>query len=136
MNSWLAQPRRFLLAGTAGLGLLTAVVHGQSLQWIQREGYREAELSVPTTGRTGFTLLPAAQTGILFTNTLSYARAEANQNLMNGAGVAAGDFDGDGLCDLYFANAEGSNGLFRNTGYWRFENATASAGVACGNMSS
>ncbi|HYV30657.1 MAG TPA: hypothetical protein VEO53_06055, partial [Candidatus Binatia bacterium] len=101
---------RVELFGIAALALFTAVARGQALRWIQREGYREAELAVPSTGRTGFTLLRPEQTGILFTNRLAYARAEANQNLMNGCGVAAGDFDGDGLCDLYFAHAEGANG--------------------------
>lgn len=108
----------------------------QVLKWVQREGYREAELTVPATGRTGFTLLGPAETGVFFTNTLSYARSEANQNLINGCGVAAGDFDGDGLCDLYFANTEGANGLFRNSGQWRFGNVTTTAGVDCANMSS
>jgi hypothetical protein len=32
-----------------------------------------------------------------------------NQNLMNGSGVAAGDFDGDGLCDLYFPAINGTD---------------------------
>ncbi len=136
MNSRQTQQSRIELVGTAALVLFAAVACGQALKWTQHEGYREAELAVPSTGRTGFTLLRPEQTGILFTNRLAYARAEANQNLMNGCGVAAGDFDGDGLCDLYFAHAEGANGLFRNNGQWRFVDATASAGVGVGNMSS
>src|SRR6266536_5683459 len=136
MNLRLGPRFRVELFGLAALVLLPAAARGQALKWSQREGYREAELAVPSTGRTGFTLLRPEATGIVFTNRLAYARAEANQNLMNGCGVAAGDFDGDGLCDLYFAHAEGANGLFRNTGQWRFENATVSAGVGGGNMSS
>jgi enediyne biosynthesis protein E4 len=102
-----------------------------SPQWTQREGYREALLNVPVSGRTGFTLLKPEETGLFFTNFVSYDRAEANQNLLNGCGVAAGDFDGDGLCDFYFANTDGPNGLFRNLGNGRFENVTATAGVSC-----
>ena len=54
-----------------------------------------------------------------------------NHNLMNGSGVAAGDFDGDGLCDLYFCAIDGTNALYRNLGNWRFENVTEKAGVGC-----
>ena len=84
----------------------------------------------------GFTLLPPTQTGVLFTNQLSYERSVQNQNLLNGAGVAAGDFDGDGLCDLFFCNLEGSCALFRNKGDGRFEDVTATAGVGCAGQAS
>lgn len=105
------------------------------LQWTQREGWREAPLAVSAAGRTGFTLLRPEESGLRFTNQIEYSRSEANQNLLNGCGVAAGDFDGDGLCDLYFAAAEGPNGLFRNTGNWRFQNVSATAGVEATNQS-
>ena len=104
--------------------------------WEQREGYRVARLEVPTTGRAGFTLLTPEQTGVLFTNQLSWERGLANQNLFNGAGVCVGDFDGDGWPDVYGCNLEGANGLFRNLGGWQFTNVTLAAGVACLNQSS
>src|SRR5205823_11875870 len=50
-------------------------------------------------------------TGITFTNRLSDAAAAANQIRMNGSGVAAGDVDGDGWCDLYFCGLETGNRL-------------------------
>ena len=46
-------------------------------------------------------------------------------------GVAVGDYDGDGRLDLYVA-ALGANVLYRNAGDGRFEDVTASAGVAGG----
>jgi len=46
-----------------------------------------------------------------------------------GMGVAAGDFDNDGLVDLFFT-AVGENKLFRNTGGGKFQDVTSSAGVA------
>jgi hypothetical protein len=52
---------------------------------------------------------------------------------MNGSGVAAGDFDGDGLCDLYFCSIVGTNALYRNLGGWHFENVTALSGSAWRN---
>jgi hypothetical protein len=45
--------------------------------------------------------------------------------------VAAGDIDGDGLCDVYFCGVDSDNKLFRNLGNWKFQDITAEAGVAC-----
>lgn len=72
-----------------------------------------------------------AFTGIRFTNQLASSLAIQNQNLLNGSGVAAGDFDGDGHCDLYFCAIAGANALFKNLGDWRFTNVSARAGVEC-----
>lgn len=91
-------------------------------------------LNVPQNGRTGFTLLTPEQTGIRFTNQLGYTRSEQNQNLLNGAGVATGDVNGDGLVDLYFCNLEGPNGLYLNKGNWKFEDVAAASGAACTNQ--
>lgn len=128
--------RRAGLAGfTARFVLLAAAqsLCAQSPEWKQSEGYRSAAVKVPTTGRAGFTEV-RAQTGIEFTNTLNWASAAKNHNLMQSAGVAAGDFDGDGLCDLYFCSVEGRNSLYRNLGNWRFADVTDQAGVACPGM--
>lgn len=102
--------------------------------WQTNHGFRSASLTVPTTGKAGFTLLPESQTRIAFTNHLADASAAANQILMGGSGVALGDVDGDGLCDLYLCQLEGDNALYRNLGGWRFENVTTRAGVACPNQ--
>lgn len=49
-----------------------------------------------------------------------------------GMGVAVGDYDGDGLADL-FLTALGPDRLYRNLGGGRFADATAEAGVAGGD---
>ena len=49
-------------------------------------------------------------------------------------GVAVGDYDGDGLPDVYFTN-NGPNILFHNDGGATFTNVTAEAGVAGDGMS-
>lgn len=120
------------------LFLLTAghVAGAQPLAWETGPGHRRAPLPVPANGQTGFKLLSQAETGIRFTNTLSFKRAGENQNLMSGAGVAVGDVDGDGLPDIYFCNVEGRNALYRNLGNFQFEDITDQAGVACEHMDS
>src|SRR5256714_14227109 len=80
-----------------------------------------------------FTLLTPAQTGIQFSNLLP---EKPDFNILNylyyynGAGVAVGDVDGDGLPDLYFTSNLGANRLYRNLGSYRFEDITDKAGVA------
>lgn len=51
-----------------------------------------------------------------------------------GMGLAVGDFDGDGLPDLYVTGF-GHNALYRNLGGCRFEDVTARAGVSGGGFS-
>ncbi len=106
------------------------------LQWEAGHGFRRAKLLVPATGQTGFSEVPAAAAGIVFSNRLKEADAAVNNNLMNGSGVAAGDFDGDGWCDLYFCAIRGTNALYRNLGGWRFEDVTARAGVGLAGQQS
>jgi hypothetical protein len=62
-------------------------------------------------GKTGFTRVRPEETGVFFTNVLSEALGLTNSIVNNGAGLAAGDIDGDGLCDLYFCSLEGGNRL-------------------------
>jgi hypothetical protein len=117
--------------GIFAAGALSALCPLCALEWQQGDGYRRAPLPIPEAGKTGFTRLSPDTTGITFTNWLSDERSLTNRNLLSGSGVAAGDVDGDGLCDLYFCSLGTGNALYRNLGNWKFENITASAGVAC-----
>ncbi len=103
-------------------------------QWDNGPGYRRTKLTPVGAGKDGFTLLPPEKTGIFFTNALSEERALASQILPSGSGVAAGDVDGDGLCDLYFCGLKTGNKLYRNLGHWKFEDITERAGVSCTNL--
>src|SRR2546429_6962056 len=100
-----------------------------AMNWHTGPGYRWRQLPVAGAGKTGFTLLPPSSTGILVTNRMSVERYLTNSMLLNGSGVAAGDVDGDGLCDLYFCGLDGPNVLYRNLGGWKFEDVTAAGGV-------
>ena len=121
--------RKLPLLLTLGSCLLTA--SGLGAEWERHEGYRSLPLPAAPAGQAGFTRLPSASTGVTFTNLLSEERSLTNHILLNGSGVAAGDIDGDGWCDLYFCSVDGPNGLYRNLGHWNFENITAQAGLAC-----
>jgi hypothetical protein len=118
--------------GSAPVGLNAA----DALKWESGNGFRRAQLAVPASGKTGFTLRSGDATGIHWTNRVSIERYTERQNLMNGAGLALGDFDGDGWCDIYLCNKEGPNALYRNLGNWKFENVAERAGVTCTNQSS
>ncbi|MEZ5071627.1 MAG: CRTAC1 family protein [Bacteroidales bacterium] len=83
---------------------------------------------------TRFVLLPEKVTGVGFANQVTYTEAYNTytyRNFYNGAGVGLGDFDGDGLTDLYFCGNQEDNRLYRNRGDFRFEDVTEAAGVAC-----
>ncbi len=50
-------------------------------------------------------------------------------NIYNGSGVGVGDFNGDGLQDIYFSGNQVSNRLYINKGNMQFEDVTDKAGV-------
>ena len=81
-------------------------------------GWKKMPLPSPASGNPGFSRVPSA---ILFTNVLSEERELTNQIYMSGSGVAAGDVDGDGWCDVYLCGIDSPNRLFRNRGEWHFE---------------
>ncbi|HTD86227.1 MAG TPA: VCBS repeat-containing protein, partial [Candidatus Binatia bacterium] len=86
-------------------------------------------MRVQSSTKPFLTRLDPANTGVYFSNYVSEAKQLENSLLADGAGVAAGDVDGDGLCDLYLSGSEHANGLFRNLGNWRFTNVTATSGL-------
>src|SRR4051812_39804581 len=79
-----------------------------------------------------YKLLPPEQTGVTFANTVTTNDSLNVQNdvyVYNGAGVAVGDIDNDGLPDIFFAGNMVSSRLYLNKGNMRFEDVTAHAGV-------
>jgi hypothetical protein len=79
-----------------------------------------------------FSLLPSSETNIIFRNTL-VETAELNiityEYFYNGGGVATGDFNNDGLIDIYLTGNLVPNKLYLNKGNLKFQDITKSAGV-------
>ena len=84
-----------------------------------------------------FESIPSNQSHITFINQLQ-STEEFNtytfRNFYNGAGVALGDVNNDGLLDIYFCGNSVDNQLYLNKGNWQFEDVTEKAGVACKNV--
>lgn len=79
-----------------------------------------------------FTKIDAAQSGIHFNNRIQ-ENDSVNvldfENVYNGGGVGVGDFNKDGLPDLYFSGNLVQNKLYLNKGDFVFEDVTDKAGV-------
>lgn len=76
----------------------------------------------------------ARESGIDFRNDLAITERlnpYTYRNFYNGAGVAIGDINNDGLQDIYFAGNQVGNKLYLNKGNFKFQDITAKAGVAC-----
>ena len=82
--------------------------------------------------RPVFALLPPAETGITFANTVTTndsLNVVTDVYVYNGAGVAIGDVDNDGLSDVFLSGNMVSSRLYRNRGQMRFDDITQSARV-------
>lgn len=73
-----------------------------------------------------FVKLDPERSGLAFTNVLR--RENVVAYVYTGAGVAVGDYDNDGLPDVYLVSQDGANRLFRQTSPMHFEDVTAKAG--------
>ena len=92
----------------------------------------ESDNNKQAPANTLFLSLNPSQTNIDFQNTLTEG---LNTNILmyeyfyNGGGIAAGDFNKDGLVDLYFSSNMSDNKLYLNKGDFKFEDITDVAKV-------
>jgi enediyne biosynthesis protein E4 len=76
-------------------------------------------------------------TGIDFVNTVKDGKLENSfyfRNYYNGGGVAAGDINNDGLCDVLLSSNMGENKLYLNRGGFVFTDITAGSGMRQDSM--
>ncbi|HEY1791607.1 MAG TPA: FG-GAP-like repeat-containing protein [Opitutaceae bacterium] len=85
-------------------------------------------------GKTMFTELSADDTGVKSENNYDDPRMKGDlyeefETSSVGTGVTIGDYDGDGLPDIYVVSKTEGCRLFRNLGNYKFEDVTEKAGV-------
>lgn len=79
-----------------------------------------------------FIELKPSETGIHFENTITTSdsvNVQTDSFIYNGAGVAVGDINNDGLPDIFFSGNMVSSKLYLNHGDFQFEDITESAGL-------
>ncbi len=80
-----------------------------------------------------FDYLPSSSTGIDFKNTIienDSTNMFVNEYTYMGGGVGIGDFNNDGLEDIFFTGSQVSSRLYINKGNMHFKDVTQSAGVS------
>ncbi len=89
-------------------------------------------VSCSTQPSTLFRELSSEDTGIEFSNTIIESdtfNILTNEYIYNGGGVGAGDFNNDGLTDLFFSGNQTGNKLYINKGDLAFDDVSAQAGI-------
>jgi hypothetical protein len=79
-----------------------------------------------------FQRMAASETGIAFGNVVKESpglNIITYEYFYNGGGVGLGDFNNDGLVDIYFSGNMQPGRLYLNKGNWKFEDITSKAGV-------
>ena len=83
-------------------------------------------------GEEIFSIKPALETGIDFSNTLIESGALNIVEYLyyyNGGGIAVGDINNDGLEDIYFCSNQGADKLYINKGGLKFEDVSVTSGI-------
>ena len=81
---------------------------------------------------TLYTSVPASDSGILFNNIIVETDSFnilTDEYIFNGGDVAVGDFNNDGLPDLYFTGNQVGNKMYLNEGNFKFKDITDVSGT-------
>jgi enediyne biosynthesis protein E4 len=81
---------------------------------------------------TLFKLLSSKETGVDFSNNIRETDSLnilVDEYIYNGGGVGVGDFNNDGLPDLFFSGNQESSRLYLNKGKLKFEDITEPSGI-------
>jgi enediyne biosynthesis protein E4 len=87
-------------------------------------------------GKTLFQRLEASETGLDFSNNITEndsLNVLAFEYIYNGGGIGIGDFNNDGLSDVFFAGNQTKGKLFQNKGQLKFEDITTLSGIQTPN---
>ncbi len=83
-------------------------------------------------GKTGMRLLSGKTTGITFNNKIMETPQKNHlyySQIYNGAGVAIGDINNDGLADVFFCGNMVNDRLYLNKGDFKFEDISQTSGI-------
>ena len=113
--------------------LILAFFIGQTViaekELLQAESFR-ALSKAPSSGAR-FERVPAASSGLDFVHRWDPPKKFRRMldHSFAGGGVCTGDYDGDGLPDIFLTRPAGGNRLYRNLGDFRFEDVSDKAGI-------
>jgi hypothetical protein len=93
-----------------------------AIEWIDL-ARRKSDASAPL-----FETLDPKEIGMDFFNKLTRRQGQ-NRNNTTGSGVAMGDYDDDGLVDVFLARSTDGGRLYRNLGGFRFQDVSDEAGI-------
>ena len=82
---------------------------------------------------TLFVKLPSSKTGITFSNTIQATDSFniiTEEYIYNGGGVGIGDFNNDGLQDIFFTGNKVPNTLYLNQGNFQFKDISKAANIS------
>ena len=87
----------------------------------ENNNFIKKKLTITKSNLSGrFKLIDPTKSDLNFKNSVDEWSASLNSTLYNGAGVAVGDYNKDGLPDIFLCSVDGKSKLFKNIGGFTF----------------